>query len=89
MRQPSEKLTKAQRSTATKALQEAIKKIGGPKKVGELCEVSGPAVSQWEITPDEHVLTIARGSGVSPTRLREDMYPKGTKIPGIPAEVAT
>ncbi len=75
-------LTKSQRREAEKALREAIEKIGGPKKVGDLCDgISGQAVSQWGICPDRWVLRISKESGTTATRLRPDLYPEGTMLP--------
>lgn len=74
-------LTPAQRRVAAKALAEAVSKIGGPKKVGDLVGISGQAVSQWEFCPDAHVLPVADASGVPATRLRPDRYPEGTVLP--------
>lgn len=60
--------------TPEEACKTAIEKAGGPKRVGDHLNISGPAVSQWRRVPADRVLDVERLSGVSRHALRPDVY---------------
>ena len=59
----------------SKALDLAVKNVGGQAKFARLIGVTAQAVSQWDEVPPLRVLAVERVSGVSRTELRPDLYP--------------
>ena len=57
------------------ALDEAIRRAGGPKQLGKMLGISRPAVAQWRKCPPTRVLQIEALTGVARTALRPDIYP--------------
>ena len=61
------------------ALQEAVKKAGGQKSLGDLLNTSQPRIWNWinrdKKVPAEYVLRIEKLTGVSRHDLRPDLYP--------------
>ena len=61
------------------ALQQAVKKAGGQKSLGDLLETSQPRIWNWinrdKKVPAEFVLKIEKLTGVSRHDLRPDLYP--------------
>ena len=51
-----------------------IADLGGAQKVAALVGVSFQAVYQWKKVPAEHVLKISKALGVSPKKIRPDVF---------------
>lgn len=68
-----------QDTTPYEALEQAVAIAGGQSATARLCNVSQAAVWKWlqsgKRLPAEHVLTMSTATGVSPFRLRPDIYP--------------
>ncbi len=73
----------------SRALNEAILKIGSQSALARLLGVSQPAVSGWHKRgtplPAEHVLAVEAATGVSKHDLRPDIYPRDRGITHIDA----
>jgi len=59
----------------SKALDLAVKNVGGQAKFARLIGVTAQAVSQWDEVPPLRVLAVERVSGVPRHKLRPDLYP--------------
>ena len=68
-------------SGMSKALQQAIERVGGQRELGRQLGVSYQAIQTWlqSKVPAERVLTIERLTGVSRHALRPDIYPRDGK----------
>lgn len=47
---------------------------GGPTAVASCLGIKMPSIYSWSRIPAEHVLTIARMSGISPHEIRPDVF---------------
>lgn len=58
------------------AIADAIRKAGGPTKLGKALGITRQAVEQWRerVVPPEHVLAIEKLTGITRYELRPDIY---------------
>lgn len=64
--------------TANNSLKEAIRIIGGQKKVAELFGIKQQSVSKWLVSPPNRVIKLENATDHLITRyeLRPDLYPR-------------
>lgn len=62
-------------SEASKALELAIRNVGGLAGLATPLGVSIQAISQWDEVPPLRVLAVERITGVPRSELRPDLYP--------------
>jgi hypothetical protein len=64
------------------ALQQAIQKVGGYSKAGQICNRDRAAVFRWKKTPveDDIVYKLSEESGVSIHDLRPDVFKASRKL---------
>jgi TorA maturation chaperone TorD len=62
------------RTMADRALQEAIRAVGGVTELARRIGISQPSVSNWTRVPAERVLQVENASGIARTTLRPDLY---------------
>jgi DNA-binding transcriptional regulator YdaS (Cro superfamily) len=68
-----------------KALQDAIKQVGGTRALARLLRIAPQAIVQWERVPAVRVLEIERLAGVPRHRLRPDIYPPPEEVGNLEA----
>ena len=57
-------------------LAEALRRIGGPRRLAAALDLSVQAVNQWRRIPPHRVIEIERLTGVPRQLLRPDLYPE-------------
>ncbi|WP_390670877.1 YdaS family helix-turn-helix protein [Gluconacetobacter entanii] len=55
-------------------VRKAVNAAGGPTIVAKRLGIKVPSIYSWSRIPAEHVLTIARLSGMSPHEIRPDVF---------------
>ncbi len=67
-------MTDKERDSAKAALNLAIERAGGVRALARLLDISGPAVSQWEVCPSSRVIEVEEKTGVDRETLRPDLF---------------
>lgn len=57
-----------------KALQKAIKIMGGVRALARSIGIDHAAVSRWTRVPAERLFAVSRATGIPPEKLRPDLF---------------
>ena len=60
-----------------KSVQRASELLGGPSALARALGVLPGGFHVWDRVPAEHVLPMARLTGIPPHKIRPDLYPRG------------